>query len=324
MNIDVVELRNNWLQDFCNDKEASREPFFGGLEGEFLARKNQIFSRENPDTLFFKYTSLNQNTLNSIKESSIYFRHPRDFNDPFDSRCYKADADLKTKISYQEASYIFELFCKETGWDKFSNAQRKILLDEADCRENLEKIVRRLSPTHLQKNIFERDHDLNKERLVMADERLLISCFSSINNHMLMWSHYANNHRGICIGYDHKKYEDLLHPVAYRQDFSANINEAKLVKHLEWRYEHEWRIVISENLHKLLDITNPKRITDKILGFECCKIYLGAKFKKNFEDAQTKAIAEELLEIAKARGIPVYQMNLGSSGFEFYEECANY
>jgi hypothetical protein len=31
------------------------------------------------------------------------------------------------------------------------------------------------------------------------EKEILITCFSEVNYNILMWSHYANNHKGICL-----------------------------------------------------------------------------------------------------------------------------
>ena len=42
-----------------------------------------------------------------------------------------------------------------------------------------------------------------------------IICLSKEYNDILMWSHYADSHRGICIGYDASKCTNRIIPVAY-------------------------------------------------------------------------------------------------------------
>mgnify|MGYP002227506002 FL=1 len=33
-------------------------------------------------------------------------------------------------------------------------------------------------------------------------DTVLVGCFSERNDSLLMWSHYADEHRGLCIGYN--------------------------------------------------------------------------------------------------------------------------
>lgn len=94
-------------------------------------------------------------------------------------------------------------------------------------------------------NLGELDNDIEKER----KERKICS-FSERKDNILMWSHYANNHKGFCIEY---KFSDLLRssgllmPVIYSKKLpgkSEPINiEVIFTKSIDWEYEHEWRII---------------------------------------------------------------------------------
>ncbi|MEM5669933.1 DUF2971 domain-containing protein [Bacillus cereus] len=108
---------------------------------------------------------------------------------------------------------------------------------------------------------------LEKEQLQQLNKnmqkKIKICCFSEINDSILMWSHYANNHKGFCIEYDFTKegidrsLTKQLQPVLYRDNlfnighyFHENgekmnplvINYNAIVKSTEWSYEKEWRI----------------------------------------------------------------------------------
>lgn len=85
-----------------------------------------------------------------------------------------------------------------------------------------------------------------------------IGSFSTVPNDILMFSHYADNHRGLCIGFNTRK---LIHSLtANNKPLSASIRPVryftempplKLVtqpalcatcKHDIWSYEHEYRV----------------------------------------------------------------------------------
>lgn len=83
-----------------------------------------------------------------------------------------------------------------------------------------------------------------------------VSCFSCICDSLLMWSHYADQHKGMCVVYDYKKLErfsrNLILPVSYgekidvfQKDIKGNYvptDYAFIRKAKEWEYEQEWRI----------------------------------------------------------------------------------
>ena len=104
---------------------------------------------------------------------------------------------------------------------------------------------------------------------IMKDIR--IACFTTKNNNFLMWSHYADKHKGICIEYDIEaflKREDtypiLFQKVRYKENLSfrdegrlqvsdpytetqtiwdTNILGLFTVKPEEWKYEDEYRLI---------------------------------------------------------------------------------
>lgn len=92
-----------------------------------------------------------------------------------------------------------------------------------------------------------------------------ISCLSESDNSLLMWAHYANNHKGFCVKYDLLKINEQLRfspvPVIYsnvKASFcSINLDtieadstrffiESLTSKASEWSYEKEWRIIRDE------------------------------------------------------------------------------
>jgi len=88
---------------------------------------------------------------------------------------------------------------------------------------------------------------LRKWKKEMAGE-VGILCFSKGWRNPVLWSHYADSHRGICLGFD--VIEDrLLRPVRYvkqRTPFTLPpakeaISELLFTKYWDWSYEQEWR-----------------------------------------------------------------------------------
>jgi hypothetical protein len=87
-----------------------------------------------------------------------------------------------------------------------------------------------------------------------------IACFSETYDNELMWAHYADNYRGICIGYSAVKLRDNLPDsarlvrVAYaeapiylsKHDKDDVIKAAQKIlsqKKYNWAYEREWRVL---------------------------------------------------------------------------------
>ena len=83
-----------------------------------------------------------------------------------------------------------------------------------------------------------------------------IFSMSAINNNSLMWSHYADSHRGICLGFSAEtdgEWFGLAEPVRYTDELpvvdltlqgspAKNFASIALCKDARWSYEQEWRI----------------------------------------------------------------------------------
>lgn len=168
----------------------------------------------------------------------------------------------------------------------------------------------------------------------MISKKCRVTCLSERMDSPLMWSHYANKHFGFCLEYDFthtmvKRYPDLnmakimLLPVIYSEkrpllsrvltnnkimlpyyktgklpmELVESIVYGLLFKSLDWSYEREWRIIG-------IDMAKPT------MKLPCArKVFLGANME---ETAKARVI-----EIAKKKHIPVYQMILSSDRYKF-------
>lgn len=106
------------------------------------------------------------------------------------------------------------------------------------------------------KEMFQKS--INKIELEYKEENYF-TCFSEENNNPLMWAHYADSHKGICIEYDYdkipKEIKRLIFSIIYKEKrYDAtqllayhNKNLARnpsFYKSSMWRYEKEWRFRI--------------------------------------------------------------------------------
>ena len=96
--------------------------------------------------------------------------------------------------------------------------------------------------------------------ILNAKQAIGIACFSETFENELMWAHYAENYRGICIAYSGVKLREnlpdsaLLVRVAYaespihlsKHDRGDIIKAAQKIlsqKKYNWAYEREWRVM---------------------------------------------------------------------------------
>lgn len=90
-------------------------------------------------------------------------------------------------------------------------------------------------------------------RVALRDYRIEMSrkygliCFSKRWRNPLLWSHYADKHRGACLGFDvDPRYVQEIKYVSRRQTLhipptAEDSNQLLFTKYRGWRYEEEWR-----------------------------------------------------------------------------------
>lgn len=179
-----------------------------------------------------RYHSLDENFDNAIRESYLWFSDPLGFNDPYDCNM-QASCDC----SYEEV---------------FSHLKQLNLKNEWKQTESY--IAERASYLYNNpKDMWEllRDADLK------TIGRTGICCFSQRNDTLLMWSHYANKHKGVCLTFDVTKLKSViltLYNVEYPSVYPSYnvIRDSETFKSLrfliatksqEWEYEDEVRIM---------------------------------------------------------------------------------
>jgi hypothetical protein len=110
--------------------------------------------------------------------------------------------------------------------------------------------------------LLQNSPELNDVRIgILSGKRGIGICsFSEVFNHELMWAHYADQFRGICIAYDFFNLRRCLPPDVsfsrvYYNEEAPQIGRTKLPRNLDettktilsyknhrWLYEREWRI----------------------------------------------------------------------------------
>ena len=83
-------------------------------------------------------------------------------------------------------------------------------------------------------------------------------CLAEKNDDILMWSHYADSHQGICIEFDTAVVQSIFcnaKKVNYKNEYMEyqsphDADSVCLIKSNHWGYENEWRI-IQDNLGRV-------------------------------------------------------------------------
>lgn len=175
---------------------------------------------------------------------------PETFNDPY-------DCDFVVENSFLHEKAARELYIETLkGQQSLSEKDENLLRTADDWKSALETIMGVPLSSDLGQALMQGVN--NSLREIKKDFR--VGCFSAVKDSILMWSHYAQNHKGFCIEYDFDEspLAGHLHPVQYSNQRkhipgtfansngeSANkaIYEATLYKSSAWEYEKEWRCV---------------------------------------------------------------------------------
>ncbi len=191
----------------------------------------------------YKFQTFDQYSLRNLKNAQVYFNRPVDFNDPFDCAISKESVShTKQDLLGLLNSYIKN--GKFPGLSEFKNTH--------DVPSNLLEEIERGIGSAAEK--FQEHYLYN----------VGCCCFSERNDHILMWSHYGNGHRGFCLEFDTSfiPFRENLFKVTYSNEYpkwkiaSIASNAEKgfkeddirhlLHKYETWKYEKEWRIFHNE------------------------------------------------------------------------------
>lgn len=216
-------------------------------------------TKEKPIKCFYKYRPLadetgekiNEHTRALLEKGELLFSKPGDFNDPFDCN-----------FDFQQITPSdVESLCK----NYIGLPQDQKIVDDVieNCNER----------TSIGKNIHADLNDGNYFR---------VCAFSSDEKNILMWSHYAKDHKGICVGFINTSegikisddclsalhtirfinpkivmYTDIIHGKSTINSITnEEIEKRVFSKATDWSYEKEYRVALLD----VFILKNPIRI----------------------------------------------------------------
>lgn len=367
----------------------------------------------------YKYCSIDDNTINNIKNSVFYLSDFSEFNDPFDSnigvsvdqvyKCLLPYVNLNfdeknktvssdeieftfTECSQENEDKILEVLKGDTAFQEFINStntdeinDEKLLRFFLSNKELLRETIYAGLPANLESpkdslismaiketidglentsdiekafsiidepnmdflwksselanlfgkeiseddinNVYNQIDEMIKGLYMRLSKAIGVSCFSTTSDNILMWSHYADKHGGICIEYDFSLLEKLeninafLLPVIYSNDrplltvdkfdlengqatqesvmrIMPDLIRAILTKSEFWEYEDEWRFIA---------LAEPKQpVKLPIIS----KIFIGANVTNDDYNKVVSAIGD--------RHIPITKYSLKRDKYELY------
>jgi hypothetical protein len=247
--------------------------------------------------ILYKYRDWSNSLHKTIlTENELFMASPGSFNDPFDCRIPENYFLLNTDEKINQFMENIESEHKEK-LSKLDNASKKQISDNFKKRFNDLDTVQEDHENHFFKQ---------------TSNCYGVFSLSTKWDSLLMWSHYANNHKGFCIGFNEDKLrESEIFGSGLRVDYNDEfpvrnpleeiqpLNNAILqlgTKAKEWSYEEEFRLI---NL-------NPDGISasDRIVKYPdnfISEIILGIDIPEKDK--------VEILEISRLKKMKVFQLS---------------
>lgn len=274
-------------------------PWTGGESDSLIHGFRQLSYKERRDLLatqtytryLYKFKAIPDKNPAHLEDtllhSLLYLSSPRQFNDPFDMA-----ADIVAKGTLED------LHAKIDNTSAVPKDDKERMRAEATAIVEAKGI----------KGYFERHQSSSLFREML--DRSGVASFSSskINErdsgprNILMWSHYADSHRGLCFQFElardplllrelvRVRYEPRFPEINWlSSSFSEQLEGALFHKAPCWSYEHEWRFILRECANTYLPFC-PEALTAVILG---CEI-----------SAQKEKLVRGIIEKRLRRGLP--------------------
>lgn len=176
-------------------------------------------------TKLYKHTAISENLFKTLENSNLWFAGPTSFNDPFD--CQINDQTKWSDDTIRE-------FVKKTS-------------PATGQKVDPEEIVRlnQQYPDSFSK--FFTDH------FKSTVAKIGVTCFLPRPDNLLLWAHYSDDHKGVCLKFDTTddpdffdstfavKYSNVYPQFDYLTERDQLTNKAVLTKSKHWEYEGEIR-----------------------------------------------------------------------------------
>jgi Protein of unknown function (DUF2971) len=247
----------------------------------------------------YRYCDLTGNGLEYFEDmmahSRTKFSSPLHFNDPFDCRVRYDIRNKREDVVTRYAAYLIR-----KGIGDLEKAEREVPI----------------STTELERWQEDRIQNISRG---LANSGML--CLTTSSDNLVMWTHYAKHHSGICLEFKLRNDSDLEQIDFFAQARAINYtNEAPLInwvldempaivqkvfftKALPYSYEEEWRIVYYDKSADVKPI--PKGIIAAVI--------VGVNITPNDKERVIKACSNYDADVAivQAKLIPVpYSLTL--------------
>lgn len=247
-------------------------------------------------TTLYKYRGFSTSTLEMLCHDRLYFAHPGSFNDPLDcSPSVECDSGLDEMRDL--LSELIHRRVKSEVLTSLGRARVKGLnaVAHADKRARIEARGELSEIAYSAKDPFYTEDVTPAEAEMLLTIRQIetelrryyergVCCFSTSYASPLLWSHYGDQHQGLCIGYSlNRRPKPNPQRVIYGGKRSIRTTaliralvhgDPQVVKELDrdvllrkargWGYEKEWRLIGRQG-----DQESPLLLKEVTFGLRC-------------------------------------------------------
>jgi hypothetical protein len=208
----------------------------------------------------YKYRPIDLFTESIFRDNELRVTAAADLNDPFECRA---------RLTFGEIAL--------GDWEKV--ASRLVEIDPARSLEDARELALKLiaDPARGSRG---RGYPFTVRMIEESRQNVAFLCLTEVSNDILMWAHYADGHRGICLEFAPDRCSMLSQamPVVYSNEiptcefFIGDVDKfaytAVLTKSAHWSYEKEWRALETRQGSCNLPYA-PEALTGVIFG-TCC------------------------------------------------------
>ncbi|MEI3658800.1 DUF2971 domain-containing protein [Klebsiella pneumoniae] len=221
----------------------------------------------------FKYKKFNDDCMELIIDDYLYFANPAQFNDPLDCKVSILDdvndegflRDTLSTLLQRNSEKKLKASAKNLRYKGPVTAEKISILSQSEAEKIISDIYSEFSFVQYDFNIQTINQVLTSAigNIILSGYSRGVLSLSKKDTCPLMWAHYADNHKGLCLGYSIPENTDnKIRPVSYTSEFrEIKISQIRrmldgdenakaeiehnifLRKAKPWGYEDEWRMV---------------------------------------------------------------------------------
>ncbi len=217
----------------------------------------------------YKYQPVNLYSLQNLTRRQLYFSKPENLNDPYD--CDPPFEIAKTHRTQKNIKLLFDKIRSyeiERGWIDRSRFDQLYLTNGKPDNRFRRKYI-----------------DNIKSIKAQISEKVGVTCFSKRPDNFLLWSYYADNHKGFCVEFDinallYQYPGTKLYRVSYPKTVrptrfsileivsNPNLLEKILTRKSNiWKHEQEWRLFCRTGGNEPIGY-DPKTVTKIYFGYK--------------------------------------------------------